>query len=174
MIVFGKERDYIVHNAEFIKGFFGDYRWLSNFHDCEIYFDGIRFPATENAYVYAKIAPDRRVEFQETIETLITCSAAESKKIGRSIPLRDDWSAIRYDVMSSIVFDKFYRHVELRKLLLATGYKYIEETNHWGDTFWGVCDGKGYNKLGRIIMSVRDHWAKEYPVLNVKKVTKLF
>ena len=31
MIVFGKERDYIIHDESQIKGFFGEYRFLSNF-----------------------------------------------------------------------------------------------------------------------------------------------
>jgi ribA/ribD-fused uncharacterized protein len=175
MFIMGQERDYIIHNAEFVKGFFGEYRWLSNFHECEIFFNGLRFPATENAYVYAKIAPELRTEFQETIDELMVCSAAESKKIGKSVPIRDDWDAIKYDIMSAVVFDKYYRHKELRKALLSTGYKHLEETNHWKDTFWGVCDGKGHNKLGQIHMSIRDYWAKEYPeLLNKKKATKLF
>lgn len=173
MEVFGKERDYIVHNADFIKGFFGEYRWLSNFHGCVIYFDGIRFPSTENAYVYAKI--QLHDEFYAVIDTLKTCSASDAKKIGKTIPIREDWDRIKFDVMSSIVFDKFYRHDELRKQLLATGYKHLEETNHWGDTFWGVCDGKGQNKLGKIHMALRDFWSKEYPdLLNKKNVTPLF
>ena len=45
---------------------------------------------------------------------------------------------------------------KFKKLLLATGDRYIEETNTWGDTFWGVCNGKGENNLGKIIMKIRD------------------
>jgi predicted NAD-dependent protein-ADP-ribosyltransferase YbiA (DUF1768 family) len=29
------------------------------------------------------------------------------------------------------------------------------EGNSWGDTYWGVCKGKGQNKLGHILMQVR-------------------
>lgn len=175
MIVFGKERDYIVHNAEVIKGFFGDYRWLSNFHECDIHFEGLIFPSTENAYVYAKIPQNRITELQETVNTLLTCSPSDSKKIGKSIPIRDDWDRIKYDVMSSVVFDKYYRHMDLRKQLLMTGDRLLEETNHWGDTFWGVCDGKGQNKLGKIHMRIREYWGQEYPdLLDKKRVTKLF
>ena len=39
--------------------------------------------------------------------------------------------------------------------LLDTGDLYIEETNSWGDTFWGVCEGKGQNVLGNILMGIR-------------------
>jgi N-glycosidase YbiA len=175
MIVNGKERDYIVHDAENVKGFFGEYRWMSNFHKCAIWYEGLGFPSTENAYVYAKIDPSQRKNWWELSTFLMSCEPHEAKKIGRTIPLRDDWEEVKYDVMSSVVFDKFYRHVDLRHELLATGDKYLEETNHWGDKFWGVCDGKGKNSLGKILMGVRAFWASAYPELVIKnKPTKLF
>jgi len=30
--------------------------------------------------------------------------------------------------------------------------------NHWGDRYWGVCDGKGENNLGKIQMGIRRFW----------------
>ena len=36
--------------------------------------------------------------------------------------------------------------------------KYIEETNHWGDVFWGVCDGVGESNLGKVLMGIREFW----------------
>lgn len=27
--------------------------------------------------------------------------------------------------------------------------------NHWHDTYWGVCDGAGENRLGKLLMQVR-------------------
>ena len=30
------------------------------------------------------------------------------------------------------------------------------EGNTWGDTFWGQVDGKGENKLGKLLMKIRD------------------
>jgi hypothetical protein len=44
---------------------------------------------------------------------------------------------------------------ELRKKLLATGESYLEETNTWRDTFWGVCNGVGENWLGKLLMEER-------------------
>ena len=43
----------------------------------------------------------------------------------------------------------------LRDKLIATGDAYIEETNNWGDEFWGVCHGFGENMLGKILMEIR-------------------
>jgi predicted NAD-dependent protein-ADP-ribosyltransferase YbiA (DUF1768 family) len=44
----------------------------------------------------------------------------------------------------------------LRRMLLDTGDLYLEETNHWGDVCWGVCNGIGENMLGHTLMMVRD------------------
>lgn len=46
--------------------------------------------------------------------------------------------------------------------LLATGTRYLEETNTWGDTYWGVCEGKGLNMLGKTLMQVRDELRRRY------------
>ena len=152
MIVFGKERDYVIHDENNVKGFFGEYRWLSNYHECEIKFDGINYPSTENAYQSAK-SNDMFVKHQMTQIT-----PSESKQLSTKLQLRDNWHNIKYDIMSYIIFDKFYRHLDLRQKLLDTGSKYLEETNHWGDRYWGVCDGKGENNLGKILMGIRKFW----------------
>lgn len=173
MKIFGKERDYVIHDAENIKGFFGYYRFLSNFHKCVIHFDNHVFSATENAYMYAKM-PDSGQQ-GELAEELLVCEPSRAKKIGREVQLRGDWDKIKLDVMSAVCFDKFYRHLDLRKELLATGHKYLEETNHWNDVFWGICDGKGKNNLGKVLMGIRTYWAGHYPdLLDKKKVTELF
>jgi hypothetical protein len=167
MIVFGKERDYIVHDENNIKGFFGDFRYLSNFEECEVYFEGVLYPSTEAAYQAAKsLNPEIRKKF-------LGLPANQTKKLGREIKIREDWEDVKYDVMSSIVFDKFYRHLHLRKLLLETGDKYIEETNHWKDVYWGVCNGEGKNNLGKILIAIREFWKAKYMIGN-DKVTTLF
>jgi predicted NAD-dependent protein-ADP-ribosyltransferase YbiA (DUF1768 family) len=51
--------------------------------------------------------------------------------------------------------DKF-SDPELRAKLLATGDEFLVEGNHWGDTYWGVCNGKGRNMLGSLLMKVRE------------------
>jgi predicted NAD-dependent protein-ADP-ribosyltransferase YbiA (DUF1768 family) len=44
---------------------------------------------------------------------------------------------------------------KLRELLIATGDEEIREGNTWGDTYWGICHGIGFNHLGEIIMKIR-------------------
>lgn len=58
-------------------------------------------------------------------------------------------------VMETLVREKFTRHPALAAQLLATGDLELVERNHWRDTFWGICDGRGENHLGRILMKVR-------------------
>lgn len=150
MFIMGKERDYIVHDEKNVKGFFGDYRFLSNFYMAPVWYEGILYPSTEHAYQAAKTLDENvRMEFLE-----LTCSKAKSK--GQEIGLRENWDTIKYDVMFAVVFDKFFRHQELKELLLATEDKYLEETNHWRDRYYGVCEGEGKNVLGKILMQVRD------------------
>ena len=155
MYVMGQEREYIIHDERNIKGFFGDYRFLSNFEVTDVWFDGALYGSSEAAYMAGKTLDlELRKRFQK--DSGITPSAA--RKLGKTIVLRSDWDKVRYDVMSSAVFDKFYRNEELRAKLLATGDKYLEETNHWKDIYWGVCDGVGQSNLGKLLMSVRLFW----------------
>ena len=58
---------------------------------------------------------------------------------------------IMYDI-NVIKFSNPY----LRNLLLTTGDRYLEETNWWKDDYWGVVNGQGLNKLGLILMKIRD------------------
>jgi len=152
----GDWRGYAVHNDTWIKGFFGDYDFLSNFTPCTIPYDGLVYPSTEHAYQAAKVTHVHRIKFT-------TCTAAESKQLWKQCDLLDttpaDWDARKLEVMTEILFQKFLRNHELRAQLLATGDKYLEELNHWGDVVWGVDLKKGgENWLGLLLMKIRAFW----------------
>ena len=136
------------YNEGNIKGFFGDYRWLSNFHECKVAFEGDEYPSSENAYQAAKFLWADRAEFK-------FCSPKEAKDLGKN-QKPAGWFNRNIDIMESILYDKFCYNRELKQKLLDTGNKYLEETNWWGDKFWGVCDGVGENMLGKLLMKVRD------------------
>jgi ribA/ribD-fused uncharacterized protein len=144
------ERDYIVHDENQILGFFGDYRFLSNYHQCPVYFEGLLYPSSENAYMAAKtLDTNQRREFQ-------TIDPKEAKDLGRRIKLRTDWESIKFDVMLAVCFDKFYRNKTIRQKLIDTGSAHLEETNHWNDTLWGTDEFRvGQNNLGIILMNLR-------------------
>ena len=137
-----------------ILGFQGEYRWLSNFWAANITVDGVTYPSVEHAYVAAK-SP---MEFKPVdLEWFLKLSPAQVKRVGRMLTLRPDWEEIKLDVMLDLTRKKYSEdNRALRELLLETGDQYLEETNHWGDKFWGVCDGEGANWLGWTIMAVRD------------------
>jgi ribA/ribD-fused uncharacterized protein len=129
-----------------ISSFSNEYSWLSNFSPVRIDLQGFSFNSAEAAYQAMK-CPERAGEF-------VGLSAHEAKRLGRRVQLRPDWGEVRLDVMRSILRDKFYDEI-LRELLLLTGDVELVEGNHWGDTFWGVCNGVGDNWLGKLLMDLR-------------------
>jgi ribA/ribD-fused uncharacterized protein len=151
----GDWKSYAVHSDTEIKGFFGPYRWLSNFHPCEVHYGFAAYVSSENAYQAAKIYPDDREPFQ-------VCEPYVSKNLWkddrfRKIYTPEQWDSIKYSVMFNILVSKFLLNNDLRKKLLETGKKELVELNHWGDTFWGVDIRKGgQNNLGKILMYLRE------------------
>lgn len=151
------EKEYIKHDENNIKGFHGEYRWLSNFYECPVSYKGLEFGSSEAAYQAQK------TENRGEREQFTGMSPSEAKKVGKSgIYLRDDWEEIKIWIMRDVLLSKFTQNEDLKKKLLDTGEKYLEETNSWGDTFWGVCDGRGKNELGAILMMIRDEIRNNY------------
>jgi len=146
-------QEYTEHSDENIKGFFGYYRFLSNFYPAKVYFDGLMYPSSETAYQAAKLLRDYREPFTQMSES-------DSKKAWRNNPpiaIIPNWDMHKYRVMDIIVYDKFTRNEDLKQKLIDTGDRYLEETNHWKDTCWGVHykTNEGNNWLGQILMEVR-------------------
>lgn len=135
---------------EGVYGFTGEYRWLSNFWSCTIVSKtGLVFDSTEAAYQAAKCAnPDDMKRFEHL-------SAKDSKFLGRRIAIRPDWEFVKDRVMLAVLRQKFRPGTPLADKLLATGDLYLEETNTWGDKYWGVSGGVGKNRLGELLMQVR-------------------
>lgn len=63
--------------------------------------------------------------------------------------------------MYEICKAKFSQNEELRNRLLATGDEQLEEGNTWGDRIWGTVNGIGENRLGNILMRVREELRSE-------------
>ena len=134
-----------------IKGFFGDFRFLSNFWLAAVVYKGTAFPSTEAAYQAAKTLDP------EEFKSFRVLSPCQAKHVGHKVKLRPDWDEVRLQVMYDICLDKFTRHIHLQELPLMTGDVYLEERNTWNDTFWGVFNGEGENNLGKTLMRIRDH-----------------
>lgn len=143
-----------------IDKFEGRYRFLSNFYPCEIKHKGIIYNSVETYYIAMKVTDMQLIsgvyytaaDFRKIVSKM---DPSEAKKLGKKIKLRTDWENKKLDFMNWAVREKF-KNEELSNLLLSTGDKELIEGNWWGDIYWGVCNGKGENNLGKILMSVRD------------------
>ena len=80
----------------------------------------------------------------------------EAKALGKKVTMRQDWNEVKLQVMWNLIYEKFTRNRKLYTALLSTGEAHIEETNWWGDKFWGTCKGEGENHLGKLLMKLRD------------------
>lgn len=144
-----------------INTFMGKYRFLSNFWISPVTFEGDLYPCSENAYQAAKTTnKDYRLKFMDE-----AFSPKEAKKTGKKLPIREDWEQVKFQVMEDIVRDKF-THPEVRQLLLDTGDEELIEGNSWNDVVWGVCKGIGENRLGKILMKVREELKQTKTVEN--------
>lgn len=100
----------------------------------------------------------RKKTLDKDIQKVISLldSPVKAKRYGRTIELRSDWDKIKYNVMLKIVTRKFKNNTDLFQKLLDTAPSKLIEGNTWGDVYWGICNGKGENNLGKILMAIRD------------------
>jgi predicted NAD-dependent protein-ADP-ribosyltransferase YbiA (DUF1768 family) len=75
--------------------------------------------------------------------------------MGRAVTLRHDWEAVKFSYMELGLRLKF-QNSDLAEKLIATGDEELVEGNTWGDRVWGVCDGEGENRLGKLLMKIRE------------------
>ncbi len=125
--------------------------FLSNFYECEVFY-GWPYGSTEAAFQAAKCeSDDEKYEF-------IHLSPNAAKRKGRQVKLRSDWEQVKDGIMMEIVHEKFFQWEHLARKLMATGDAELIEGNTWNDRYWGVDlhAMQGQNKLGKILMKVRD------------------
>lgn len=142
--------------TDFIRGFFDEYRFLSNFWFAEVEYDDVVYPTNEHAFQAAKFDD---LAFRKVIQTAQSPGAAKRIGATREYPLREGWDAgVAVQVMGELNAQKYANHPELKKQLLTTGDAILVETNHWGDDTWGdstTTATPGKNQLGLILMTVR-------------------
>ena len=146
-----------------IKEFSGEYEFLSNFYDAPVLYDGLLYKNSEAAFHAQKT-----LDLKER-EKFTEYNPGKSKREGRKVKLREDWELVKDNIMYEICKAKFSQNKDLkRKLVCGTGNQYLEEgTTGWHDNYWGNCkcdkckDIVGQNKLGRILMKVREELRSE-------------
>lgn len=147
----------VVQDAKNIRGFVGDYRWLSNFYPCPVAYEGLAYLSSEGAYQAAKFPAGERAPFTR-LDPDSAKKLAHSKAFDAAA-----WDARKDRVMREVVWAKFSQNPALARQLAATGDKYLEETNWWNDPYWGVYQGQGKNVLGQVLMETRARLLKERP-----------
>lgn len=138
--------------SNIINSFRGEYFFLSNMYPCTVYFEGEMYNSVEHAYVGAKTTDP---EIRRLVRSIIKPGDAKRFGRGKDFPYDITFDDRKQDTMERLVRSKFTNSDKLKSLLLKTGDAELIEGNHWGDKFWGVCDGEGFNYLGNILMTVR-------------------
>lgn len=151
-----------------VERFSDEYAFLSNLYPYKknlqgkicrfiVKYQNHNFDCVECAYQAAKCKnPDDMLIYQRL-------NGSEAKKFADTLPftIREDWAEIKWNVMYDLVWQKFSQNEPLRAQLLATKNAEIIEGNTWGDVYWGICEGKGENHLGKILMKIREKLLKQ-------------
>ena len=130
-----------------------EYGCFSNFSRHGFELDGVWWPTSEHYFQAQKFPGTPHLEQIRQVNT-----PKEAAKMGRDRqrPLRPDWETVKDEIMHRAVLKKFQTHDEIREILLGTGDEdLVENAPH--DYYWGCGkDGSGRNKLGQILMEVRE------------------
>ena len=148
-----------------INRFIDKYAFLSNMYECEIEYNGIIYPSTENAYQAQKTLSNKERLYISEL------TPRKSKTYSRKLDIRSDWDNIKYYIMRDLIELKF-KHEYLMNMLILTSDEMIVEGNTWNDKYWGVClkTNIGQNNLGKLLMLERDKH-KKFSLFNILKVT---
>ena len=136
-----------------IDSFDGEFAFLSNFYEQpNLITDemNIAYPTVEHYFQAAKT-----LDKNERKRISILDTPGKAKRAGRRVTLRSDWEEVKTDVMRRALMKKFSDPL-MREKLLETGDAELVEGNWWGDTCWGVCNGIGENRLGKLLMGIRE------------------
>ena len=145
-----------------INSFTENYSFLSNSFLCDMEFEHIPYSNAESCFQSLKfLRPKSRNIFRNMPPRKAYIQGQEIKR------LRAGWEDIKDTLMLQVVTAKFIQNSELEDMLVSTQGKEIINGNLYHDTYWGVCycgrcQGQGLNKLGRILMAVRDKTLTRY------------
>lgn len=115
--------------------------------------NGAWYPTVEHYFQAQKF---HDAAYQEKIRQARAPKDAKTLGQTRQIPLRADWEEVKDEIMFEACLAKFQTHRDLKELLLATGDEELIE-NAPSDYYWGCGkDGTGQNKLGKVLMQVRE------------------
>ncbi len=125
--------------------------YCSNFWRAPIEMDGKVYPTTEHYFQAMKTLIPEQQEMLRTLKKPL-----DAKLAGYHVTLRRGWDDVwRDEVMLTALRAKFTQHPDLKEKLLSTGYAILHEDSPW-DKYWGYAKGKGQDRLGVLLMKVRE------------------
>ncbi|MEM7163739.1 MAG: NADAR family protein [Bacteroidota bacterium] len=126
---------------------------FSNFAAYPIKLKGKVWPTSEHFFQAQKFAG---TSMEDKVRKAPSPMKAAEMGRNRRVKIVKNWDHKRDNVMLEAVRAKFTQHEDLAALLISTGdAKLIEHTEN--DSYWGDGrDGSGKNRLGKILMKVRD------------------
>ena len=131
-----------------INGFTKEYAFLSMFFDKQIVFNDLTYKNAEAAYQAQKTDNEAmRKKFTRLLPT-------EAIRRAEKLPLRDDWDSIKDEVLYQINKTKFSDAALRQKLIETRQEELINAINYTDER--GVFNGKGENKLGKVLMKIRE------------------
>jgi ribA/ribD-fused uncharacterized protein len=141
------------------------YRELSNFYDAP-FVTGYpcRTPLNDSVFAWRTVEHYYQAQKFEDFELYYKIKNEETVNEAKRIAaqnhdkIRPDWETIKDDVMRIALFAKFTQNHHCAVVLLRTGSDVLVEYSPWGDRYWGDGgDGTGENRLGKMLMEVRDY-----------------
>lgn len=155
-----------------IRGTEGDRKDITSFTDADaflsmdaetpIVYKGVSFRSARSAYEASRCRNDADRALFSSLD------AHEAKRIGmvlgtdkapegfRDVEIipKEEFAGLREGIMKEIQAIKF-SDPELQKALLSTGNAKLLNSNSVKDTYWGISEGTGSNRLGNILMELR-------------------
>lgn len=130
-----------------------DFYVLSNFSAFMVELGCRVFPTSEHAYHWHKFPDDplKQAAIRQASSAHGAFKMAERWRVYR----REDWDAVKVDIMRDILRAKAAQHEYVSRKLLATGDRELIEDS-WRDDFWGWGPNRdGQNMLGKLWMEIR-------------------
>ena len=130
------------------------YFCLTNFSAHPIVVDEIYWPTVEH-YFQAQKFISSDPDWAEKIRNAASPLAAAGMGQDRRHQVREDWEAVKDDIMRFALGVKLAQNADVRAALLATGEaKLILDSDR--NSYWGCgVDGSGSNTFGKILMELR-------------------
>lgn len=157
-----------VKATDVIDSFEGEYEFLSNFYTSPFIFKDPLFGNNKMEYKTNEhfFQAMKTLNPEERFAIWSAETPGKAKRLGRACTLREDWEAIKEDVMADGLYMKFSDY-NLKQKLLNTGNALLIESNTWHDNYWGNCSCdkckniQGKNNLGLALMKLREEFNYE-------------